>query len=154
MQSPTPDLQLQPPPEEAAPRRRTGRPRPRFAEDTSKQLDPLLGCPDYAVPDDHLARTVLEQVARIDTSSLEARYSSLGRRGYHPRSVLGVWVYASVVGIHHASKVAARMKTDQAFLLLSGGQTFSDVPAGERGVLRERGSADHQLGGRGEAARP
>lgn len=100
-------------------------------------IGPLLGCPDYAVPDDHLARTVLEQVARIDTSALEARYSSLGRRGYHPRSVLGVWVYASVVGIHHASKVAERMKTDQAFLLLSGGQTFSATTL--RAFRRENG---------------
>lgn len=119
-----PELELSAPPADAGVRRRSGRRLPRFAADLSSQLDPIVGCPELTLPADHVARKLLEQVKRIDTSSLEARYSSLGRRGFHPRSVLAVWVYASIIGVHHASKVAERLKTDHAFLLLSGGHRF------------------------------
>ena len=105
--------------------RRRGRPDPRFKSSVAEQLDPLRGCPAAVVPEGHLAREVWALVGLLDTSELEAGYSSLGRHGYHPRRKLAVWVYASLVGIHHASKVAVAMKTDHAFLFLSGGHQFS-----------------------------
>jgi transposase len=66
---------------------------------------------------------VLKVVERLDTSAVEAAYSSLGRRGYHPKSTLAIWVYASLVGLHHSTKVARAIETDAAFRLLArGGQ--------------------------------
>lgn len=64
-------------------------------------------------------------VERFDLTLIEARYSSLGRHGYAPRSLLGVWLYASLIGLHHATKVARALKTDAALRLLSGGHAIS-----------------------------
>ncbi len=107
-------------------RRRMRRdPRPHFKTDHSAQLDALHGCPQLQVPSDHLARRVLGLIGKLSLSAVEDRYSSLGRHGYSPRSVLAVWVYATLVGDHHATKVATRLKTDAAYRLLSGGHAIS-----------------------------
>lgn len=107
-------------------RRRTRRdPNPRFKEDRSRQLDAIAGCPAAAVPQEHLAWAVQEEVAKLDVSALESRYSSLGRHGYHPRHELAVWIYASLIGVHHSTKVGHACKTDAAFRLLSGGHAIS-----------------------------
>lgn len=107
-------------------RRRTRRdPNPRFKSDVSGQLDAILGCPALAVPEDHLARDVARIVARLDTSAVERQYSSLGRHGYHPRHLIAVWVYASLIGIQHSTKLANALRTDAALRLLSGGHAIS-----------------------------
>jgi transposase len=100
-------------------------PKPRFKVNTSHQLDAVQGCPALSVPERHLARGLWEVITRLDTSALEEPYSSMGRHGYHPRNVLAVWVYASLIGMHHSTKVAAAIKTDAAFRLLSGGHAIS-----------------------------
>lgn len=110
-------------------RRRTRRdPKPRFKPDRTHQLDAITGCPALQVPENHLARAVLRFVDQLDLSTIEAKYSSLGRRGYSPRNLLAVWIYASLVGVHHATKVEQRLKTDVAFRLLSGGYAISRPP--------------------------
>ena len=107
-------------------RRRTRRdPKPRFKPDRSQQLDAIRGCPAVALTESHPAREVLRLVAHLDVSAIEAGYSSLGRHGYSPRSVLAVWIYASQIGLHYATKVARACATDAAFLLLSGGHALS-----------------------------
>jgi transposase len=100
-------------------------PDPHFLPDTSRQLDAVLGCPALTVPGEHLAWAVLKVVERLDTSAVEAKYSSLGRRGYHPKSTLAIWVYASLVGLHHSTKVARAIETDAAFRLLGRGGKHS-----------------------------
>lgn len=105
--------------------RRELRARPNFRPDISGQLDPLRGCPGAAVPPDHLARQVKGWVAELDLSSLEAGYSSLGRSAHDPRAVLGVLLYGSLVGQHHASKLAQLTETDLAFRLVGFGHTIS-----------------------------
>jgi len=108
-------------------RRRLRRdPRPRFKADRSGQLDVVLGSPELAVEQGHLARRVAALVARFDLSQIEAKYSSLGRYGYPPRNVLAVWIYASLIGLHESTKVAALLKTDAALRLLSGGHAISE----------------------------
>ena len=119
-------LILSPPPTPRPIRRRTRRdPKPRFKPASVSQLDGVRGCPELQVPPDHLARTVRRLVGPLDVSAAEARYSSLGRHGYHPRDVLAVWVYASMIGIHEASKVAKALTTDAAFQWLAGGHQLS-----------------------------
>jgi hypothetical protein len=120
------ELALSSPPTERPIRRRTRRdPNPRFKADVTAQLDAVSGCPALLVPGDHLARAVQRIVARFNLSSVEATYSSLGRHGYAPRNVLAVWIYASLIGTHHATKVARALKTDAALRLLSGGYAIS-----------------------------
>lgn len=113
-------------PAERVIRRRTRRdPNPRFRPDATRQLDAIRGCPSLQVPPEHLARRVKAIVGRFDLSSVEGTYSSLGRRGYVPRNVLAVWLYASLIGIHHATKLARALETDCALRLLSGGHAIS-----------------------------
>lgn len=117
---------LTPPGVEREVRRRTRRdPNPRFKPDTTAQLDAIQGCPAWQVPAEHLARGVQRVVARLDLSSVEARYSSLGRRGFEPRKLLAVWVYGSLIGLHHGTKLAKALETDAALRLLSGGHAIS-----------------------------
>jgi len=113
-------------------------PTPRFRPDVSRQLDSLRGCPDYQVPKDHLAREVWALVERVDTSSLEASFSALGRHGFHPRRVLAVLIYGSLIGLHESTKLGAALKTDAALQFLAGGQVISS------GTLRRR---RQQMGG-------
>jgi transposase len=126
------ELTLTPPPVDRVIRRRTRRdPEPRFVVDRSRQLDGMRGCPHEQVPKDHLARSVLREVAKLDVSAVEARYSSLGRRGFSPRSLLSLWVYASLIGVHHASKLAKLLETDAACRLLTGGHSVSRAKLSE-----------------------
>ena len=85
------------PGEKVVRRRKRRDPAPHFKVDRTRQLDALLGSPEEQVPADHLAREVAAMVDRLDTSAVEARYSSLGRRGHHPKWKLRVLVYASLV---------------------------------------------------------
>lgn len=119
-------LELTAPETALRPRKRRD-PRPRFKPDRSRQLDAVMGCPALAVPANHLARRVFELVSKLDTATLEGQYSSLGRRGYHPRQVLAVWVYASLVGMHESTKVHRASRTDHAFRFLSGGHDISSA---------------------------
>ena len=73
----------------------------------------------------HPARDIQQFVAGLDLSGLEAEYSSLGRHGHDPRCVLAVWLYASQIGLHHATKVARACATDAAMLFLSGGHAIA-----------------------------
>jgi transposase len=77
------------------------------------------------VPAEHLARKVLKLMRRVDVSQVEAQYSALGRRGYEPWRLLSLWVYASLVGLHHATKLGRALVTDAALQLLSGGHVIS-----------------------------
>lgn len=107
-------------------RRRTRRdPQPHFKADRSRQLDVLLGSPDEQVPLGHLARQVAAVVDRLDTTIVEEGYSSMGRHGHHPKRTLRVMVYASMVGLHHSTKIAHAAQTDAALLWLSGGHRIS-----------------------------
>lgn len=106
--------------------RRTRRdPQPRFKVDRRRQLDGVRGCPELLLDGAHPARDVQRFVDGLDISAIEQEYSSLGRRGHHPRCVLAVWLYASQIGIHHATKVARACKTDAAMLFLSGGHAIA-----------------------------
>lgn len=108
------------------PRRRSRRdPKPRFKADRRRQLDGVRGCPELLLDGDHPAREVRGFVETLDLSAIEAEYSSLGRHGHDPRCVLAVWLYASQIGLHHATKVARACETDAAMLFLSGGHPIA-----------------------------
>lgn len=111
----------------AQPRRRPRDPKPRFKRDTSAQVSFVHGCPDAQVREGHLARAVVRIAAQIDTGRLEEAYSALGRHGYHPRSLLLVWIYASLIGLHHSTKLARALETDAALRFLSGGHAISSA---------------------------
>jgi hypothetical protein len=107
-------------------RRRVRRdPKPRFKVDRRRQLDVVRGCPELILNAAHPAREIQRFVGALDLSAIESEYSSLGRHGHEPRRVLAVWLYASQIGLHHATKVARACATDAAMLFLSGGHAIA-----------------------------
>jgi hypothetical protein len=84
-----------------------------------------LHAAQYLLPRAHLARQVWALLSRLDTSALQAQYSPLGQHPFHPLRLLALWVYASLIGVHHATKLHARLRTDAALLFLSGGHVVS-----------------------------
>lgn len=96
-------------------------PTPRFKEPDKDVLQLAEKC----VPEGHLARKLAQVVEQLDVSELEKRYSALGQHGYRPRWLLGVWLYASLRGIHHCTRVEQALETDMALRLLSGGHAIS-----------------------------
>src|SRR3982750_1493040 len=102
------------------PKRVARNPKPRFKAADEEVLQLAERC----VPEGHLARKLLRVVEQLDVSDLEARYSALGQHGYRPRWLLGVWLYASIRGVHHTTKVEQALETDMAFRLLSGGHAI------------------------------
>lgn len=119
------EIRLQSPEGRQARRRVAIDPTPRFRESVVAQLDVLRGCLEEQVPRDHVAREIWAIVDQLDTSSLENEYSALGRHGYHPKRLLAVWVYASLNGVHHSTKVARACQTDAAYRWLAGGDSPS-----------------------------
>jgi transposase len=93
----------------------------RFKEDDRQALHAA----QWLLPQGHLSREVERLLARVDTSEVEAQSSPLGQHAFHPRRLLALWVYASLTGVHHASKLHERMKTDAALRFLSGGHVVS-----------------------------
>ena len=117
-----PDSTSPSPAEQPTKRRRVPRdPTARFKRDNES----ALAAAQAMVPEAHLSRQVLKLMQRVDTSKVEAQYSALGQRGYEPRGLLSVWVYASLIGLHHATKLARALVTDSALRLLTGGHVVS-----------------------------
>jgi transposase len=112
-------------PEEALRRRIARDPLPHFKPNRRDQSDPIYGCLAKALPANHLARDVEQVVAALELSSVEREYSSLGRNGFSPRSLLAVWIYASLKGVHHSTKLADAIITDIAFRYLAWGYSIS-----------------------------
>lgn len=98
-------------------------------------MDPIFGCPALSVPKDHIAHAVRDLIARLDVSAAEALYSSQGRRGYHPRHMLGALVLGSLLGEHASTRLGQSLRTDAALRLVSGGYAIS---AGRLRAFRQR----------------
>lgn len=99
----------------------------RFHGDKTKQMNVLTGSPDMVVPEKHLVREVIELVGELDVTELRNKHKALGRTPVDPKFKLAVWVYASLVGMHHASEVARALKTDAALKLAAGGHEMSET---------------------------
>ncbi len=66
---------------------------------------------------------VSDFVDRLDLSAVYAPYDGDGRRNRpcHPAMMLKVLIYAYMVGVLSSRKIAARLETDVAFLVLAAG---------------------------------
>ena len=99
---------------------------------------PALAAAEAWVPEDHLARQVRTLLEGADVSQVEAQYSALGRRGYAPRQLLGVWVYASLIGFASrdeacapvADRRGAEAVIGRACHQPAGAQPFPSAPGG------------------------
>jgi len=71
------------------------------------------------IPTTHLARVINEVVETIDVTEIEAKYSYLGQKSYHPHLLLKLLFYGYSIGIRSGRKIAAACESDTAFMYLS-----------------------------------
>ena len=57
------------------------------------------------LPQDHLARFVVEITDQLDLSQLEASYQGRGSRAYHPRMLLGLLFYGYATGVFSSRRL-------------------------------------------------
>lgn len=75
---------------------------------------------DEFVPEEHEVRIISEVVDTLDLSPLLSQYEGGGAPAYHPAMMLKVIVYAYSLGIYSSRRIAQELKTDTAFMFLSG----------------------------------
>jgi transposase len=91
-----------------------------YSQSQGLLLPPSL---DEFVPDDHEARIVNEVVDTMDLSPLFTKYEGGGAPAYHPGMMLKVIIYAYSRDIYSSRSIAQMLKTDTAFMFLSGLQS-------------------------------
>jgi transposase len=77
------------------------------------------------LPEDHLARFVLELVRELDLSAIERPIQSKdprGERPYDPRMMMALLVYGYCTGVMSSRRIERKTYEDVAFRYLSGGQ--------------------------------
>lgn len=71
------------------------------------------------IPESHLARVIDEVVETLDTSVIENKYSSLGQKSYHPKSIIKLLFYGYSIGVMSGRKIAQQCESDTAFMFLA-----------------------------------
>jgi transposase len=71
------------------------------------------------IPLGHLARVINDVVETIDVASIEAQYSYLGQKSYHPHVLLKLLFYGYSTGLRSGRKIAAACESDTAFMYLA-----------------------------------
>ena len=72
---------------------------------------------------DHLVFFIHGVVERLDLEEFTSAYGEEGGALYAPELMLKVWLYAYVLGVTSARRLAQRMREDLAFRYLAGGAT-------------------------------
>jgi transposase len=78
----------------------------------------LPPCVQDYVPDDHLARFVVELVDQLDLRSLSAVYAGKGKRPYHPAMLLALLFYGYATGVFSSRKLEKATQDSMAFKYL------------------------------------
>ena len=60
---------------------------------------------DEWLPQNHLARFIVEAIERLDTSRLEKAYQGRGRAAYHPALLLSLLVYGYAAGVFSSRRI-------------------------------------------------
>lgn len=91
-----------------------------YSQSQGLLLPPSL---DEFVPENHEVRIVNDVVDTLDLSPLLAKYEGGGAPAYHPAMMLKVIIYAYSQNIYSSRSIARELKTDTAFMFLSGLQS-------------------------------
>jgi len=91
-----------------------------YSQSQGLLLPPSL---DEFVPENHEARIINEVVDTLDLSPLLAKHEGGGAPAYHPSMMLKVTIYAYSQKIYSSRSIAQELKTDTAFMFLSGLQS-------------------------------
>lgn len=77
---------------------------------------------DEWLPDDHLARFVVEIVDRLDLSSINCKYSYRGEKAYDPAVLLGLLFYGYATGTFSSRKIEEKTYTCIDFRYIAANQ--------------------------------
>ena len=84
--------------------------------DTAYLLPPSV---DEWLPQDHLARFVVEVIDQLDLSELTRQYAGRGSDAYHPGMLLGLLVYGYATGVHSSRKIERACHDSVAFRFIA-----------------------------------
>lgn len=87
--------------------------------DTAYLLPPSV---DDWLPEDHLARFVVEIVDQLEISTLEGAYTGSGSDAYHPRMMLALLFYSYATGIFSSRKIEAATHDSLAMRYVAANQ--------------------------------
>jgi transposase len=90
-----------------------------------KQAFLLPPSPTEWLPEDHLARFVMDVAGQLDLSAIHARYQKMDPRGtqpYHPLMMTSLLVYGYCVGVASSRRIETKTYEDVAFRVIAGGQ--------------------------------
>jgi transposase len=73
------------------------------------------------LPDDHLARFIVEAMEKLDLSELTCAYAGRGSAVYHPEVMLGLLVYGYASGIFSSRRIERATYDSVAFRYLAAG---------------------------------
>ena len=95
-----------------------------FSREKAWLLPPTLG---ELIPLDHPARFIAEFVDSLDREAwadldVSPEGEALGAPAYHPRALLGVWLYGFMTAIRSSRKLEAACRDQMPFLWLTGWQ--------------------------------
>lgn len=79
---------------------------------TSYLLPPSV---DEWLPEDHLARFVVEVIEQLDLSELTGQYTGRGSKAHHPEVLLGLLVYGYATGVFSSRKLERATYDSVAF---------------------------------------
>ena len=71
------------------------------------------------MPENHLARFIVEVVDQLDLSSLTKRYSGRGSQAYHPSVMLSLLVYGYATGVFSSRKIERATYDSVAFRFIA-----------------------------------
>ena len=72
------------------------------------------------IPEGDLCFVVSEVVEGLELMEFEEGYSRLGRKGYHPRTLLKVMIYGYLAGARSSRELERRTETDVRYMWLAG----------------------------------
>lgn len=67
------------------------------------------------LPENHLARFVVDVVERLDLSALIKAYAGRGKDAHHPAALLGLLIYGYATGVYHSRKIERATYDSLAF---------------------------------------
>ena len=91
----------------------------RFKQFDRNQQYRLPPSVDEWLPEDHLARFVVEVIDQLDLSKLTSRYSGSGSEAYHPSMMLGLLVYGYATGTFSSRKIERATYDSVAFRFIA-----------------------------------
>lgn len=91
----------------------------RFIPFSRKQPYVLPPSVEDWLPENHLARFIVEVVDQLDLSSLTTRYSGRGSQAYHPSVMLSLLVYGYATGVFSSRKIEQATYDSVAFRFIA-----------------------------------